>query len=267
MTLEAAAKALRGLAGPDSPGRVDLVRTGDVAELVLAHPRARQALSARMMADLADAVLSLRDDPPAAVLLRASEPGAFCAGGYLPEVSASLTRPENGRVMGEGMATVLDELMSGPFLSVAVMEGPAIGGGAELALSTDFRVWAATGRLEFRQAALGVATGWGGAARLVRLVGRTRALRALAWAAQMGPEEAGHCGLADLVVDTDAVAAARAWLQGALANGVGPLAACKRQVVAAERSDKSAALDAFLAVWGGAIHRQHLDRSGPKKGR
>lgn len=265
MTLEQAATALRGLAAPDSPGRVELVRAGEVAELVLQHPRARQSLSAAMMADLADAVVTLRDDPPAAVLLRASEPGVFCAGGYLPEVSASLTAPERGRVMGEGMATVLDALLSGPYLSVAVVEGPAIGGGAELALATDLRVWTTAGRLEFRQAALGVATGWGGAARLVRLVGRTAALKALVQAAVIDPAEAERLGLADLVVDTDGAAAARAWLQGLLRHGGGAVAACKRQVVAAEQMDKSAAVDAFLAVWGGPIHRRHLDLGAAKK--
>lgn len=265
MTLEEAAAALRGLAAPDSPGGVELVRVGEVAELVLCHPRARQALSARMMADLADATLALRDDPPAALLLRASAPGVFCAGGYLPEVSASLTRPDQGRVMGEGMATVLDALLDGPYLSVAVVEGAAIGGGAELALAADLRVWTSAGRLEFRQAALGVATGWGGAARLVRLVGRTSALKLLVQAARIGPAEAEHLGLADLVVDADGVAAARAWLQTLLRHGAAAVSACKRQVVAAERMDKSAAVDAFLGVWGGAIHRHHLDQGTGKK--
>ena len=55
-----------------------------------------------------------------------------------------------------------------PLISVCLVRGRAIGGGAELTLSTDFRVFAPTGRLNFVQAKLGVLPGWAGGSKLVK---------------------------------------------------------------------------------------------------
>ena len=51
-------------------------------------------------------------------------------------------------------------------VSVAIVDGPAVGGGAELTTATDHRVFGPGAWLSFRQAALGVAAGWGGAVPL-----------------------------------------------------------------------------------------------------
>jgi enoyl-CoA hydratase/carnithine racemase len=56
-----------------------------------------------------------------------------------------------------------------PLISVCLVRGRAIGGGAELTLSTDFRVFAPTGKLNFVQARLGVLPGWAGGSKLVSL--------------------------------------------------------------------------------------------------
>jgi ethylmalonyl-CoA/methylmalonyl-CoA decarboxylase len=54
-----------------------------------------------------------------------------------------------------------------PLISVCLVRGRAIGGGAELTLSTDFRVFAPSGKLNFVQARLGVLPGWAGGSKLV----------------------------------------------------------------------------------------------------
>jgi hypothetical protein len=67
------------------------------------------------------------------------------------------------------MHDTVTRLANLPLISVCLVRGRAIGGGAELTLSTDFRVFAPTGKLNFVQARLGVLPGWAGGSKLVCL--------------------------------------------------------------------------------------------------
>jgi ethylmalonyl-CoA/methylmalonyl-CoA decarboxylase len=67
------------------------------------------------------------------------------------------------------MHDTVTRLANLPLISVCLVRGRAIGGGAELTLSTDFRVFAPTGKLNFVQARLGVLPGWAGGSKLVSL--------------------------------------------------------------------------------------------------
>src|SRR5690606_36148444 len=111
-------------------------------------------------------------------------------------------------------------------------------------------------RIHFVHARLGIAPGWGGAGRLVRLLGRTAALRILIQAEPLGAEEARGLGLAD-VVAADPVAAAEALLTGPVPEA---LRALKRQVLAAERGDAAEDAEAIASVWGGPAHEAALAR-------
>lgn len=95
---------------------------------------------------------------------------------------------------------------------IAAIEGPAIGGGAILALAADFRVMAASSYLRFPEVRLGMTLGWGGLPLLVERVGSTRAKHILFCDETIGAEEALSLGLCDRVVkDGAAEAAASAW--------------------------------------------------------
>jgi enoyl-CoA hydratase/carnithine racemase len=56
-----------------------------------------------------------------------------------------------------------------PLITVAALGGPAMGGGAELATSTDFRVMSTKAKIQFVQSRMGVSCGWGGTSRLVKV--------------------------------------------------------------------------------------------------
>lgn len=95
---------------------------------------------------------------------------------------------------------------------IAAIEGPAIGGGAILALTADFRVMAASSYIRFPEVRLGMTLGWGGLPLLVERVGSSRAKRILFCDEKIGAEEALSLGLCDRIVeDGAAVAAARDW--------------------------------------------------------
>ena len=83
---------------------------------------------------------------------------------------------------------------------IAALNGHALGGGAEVAVAADIRVAADDVRIGFTQVSLGIMPAWGGAERLVGLVGRSRALLAIASGTQYDAAEAHRIGLVDVVV-------------------------------------------------------------------
>lgn len=260
--LAEARAALHGLAArvERRPGAVRLSLDGPVATLLLDNPGARNALTIGMMVDLADAVIQLAAWDGATVVLSGAG-GAFCAGGHLGDVRDALASPERGREMANAMTVVLDTLLDLPLVSVAAVDGAALGGGAELLTACDHRVASADARIGFVQARLGVACGWGGAARLVAHVGRRTALRALARAELWTAAEAEAVGLVDEVVGGEALSAALAWLSPVRDLPASAVRAAKAQVVAARPirgGDAEAA--SFASVWGGPAHLAALAR-------
>jgi enoyl-CoA hydratase len=255
MTIDEAVSALEELVAlaPGGAGAVRSARDGAVASLILDHPGAHNAFTASMMRDLAVEVRALALAPPALVVVRSGTPGVFCSGGHLGQVRRTLVAPEAARRMSLGFGAALDALAALPAVVIAVVDGPAIGGGVEVALAADLRVMTARGSFELRQARLGVAAGWGGARRLVRLVGPGRALALLVAAERLTPAAAAAAGLVERVVpDLDAAAA---WLDALAQRPLAALLACKRQVFAA---NAEAETEAFLSVWGGSDHLEAL---------
>jgi ethylmalonyl-CoA/methylmalonyl-CoA decarboxylase len=265
MKLKNARKVLQALAkrAPDSAGRVKLSLEGDLAWLRLDNPIARNAITVRMMCDLAKAVERLSAWEGRAVLLCSTTAGMFCAGGHLTQVRSALSTPEAGRDMALAMGAVLDGLLAQPALVVAAVEGTAVGGGAEILTACDFRVLHRDARVHFIHARLGVAPGWGGAGRLVTHLGRSGALRTLTRAAAMTAEETLEVGFADAVVDGPAIDGALAFLEPLRALPAAAIRAVKAQVVAA--GDPEAQAEHFCEVWGGPDHRAALEALWAKR--
>lgn len=266
MDLSAALHALEGLAAEGAPnGSIALELEGAMAVLTLDNPAAHNALSARMMVQLARAVqaLAAREDLSMLLVRAAGSPGrAFCAGGDLRDVRASLTLPGRGETMALAMGTVLDALAALPLVSVAAVDGAALGGGAELLTAVDVRFAGPRARVGFVQASLGVSCGWGGTPRLCRIVGRPDAVRWLCRADSRAGDELQ--GFAERAPE-GAERAARQFLEGVAANPVAAVRASKAQVVAeADGQEAQAAL--FARVWGGAAHRAALEQSGKGRG-
>jgi enoyl-CoA hydratase len=81
------------------------------------------------------------------------------------------------------------------------VDGLALGGGLELALACDLRLLSGGARLGLPEAGLGTVPGWGGTARLVSAVGRSRALDMMLTRRQITADEALNWGLANRVSD------------------------------------------------------------------
>lgn len=248
---------------PRRAGRVSLDLRGAVAELVIDNPAARHALTFGMMEDLGRAVRRLRDWDGVVVILRASTEDAFCSGGHLDEVRESLAVSTVGAAMSRSMTAICDALLELPQITVSVISGPAVGGGAELATATDHRLMSDSAWLQFRQAALGIGTGWGGGRRLLSLVGRPTAVRWLSTSAKVGAKVAGGAGFADRVFAGDAREATLEFIKPVLALPPFGVRAVKRQLIASSQNppDLDAEARVFVEGWGAAAHRHALDPS------
>jgi ethylmalonyl-CoA/methylmalonyl-CoA decarboxylase len=232
-------------------GSIELKFDGDRAEMTLRHSEKRNAMSASMMLDLRCCVELLADWQGSLLVLR-GESGHFCAGADLRLVRGALANATGGKGMCDWMTELLNAIYTAPYLSVAVIEGVALGGGAELATATDFRLLSSKARLQFVHAKRGLSPGWGGASRLVELIGRRRALQLLASGQPVSSDDALNWGLVDCVFEAGASASAlERFVATMLSNEPQAIRANKMAVVSALREGLSSPgeAEAFAGVW------------------
>jgi 3-hydroxyacyl-CoA dehydrogenase len=175
-------------------------RVGPVLEIVFAAP-AGHALGEALRRALNEALDMAEMTGAAAVLIR-GEAGLFPAGAELGESDA-----DGGRGMAalRALCRRIEELAC-PV--VVLLQGPALGGGAELALAAHLRLADETAQIALPEVILGLCPGAGATQRLPRLVGAA-ALEILVTGRVLGAVEALAIGVIDRVVQGDAVAAAR----------------------------------------------------------
>ncbi|KNE61613.1 hypothetical protein AMAG_06425 [Allomyces macrogynus ATCC 38327] len=168
-----------------------------VALVQLDNPAKHNALSGRMMAELADCVdqLDQHQDKLAAVILTGTG-SSFCTGFDLDVASEHVFDPASGRAMATLMHDSLTRLRELPLVSFAAVEGYAIGGGAELTTTTDFRIVTHSTQIRFVQLRMGAAPGWGGGYRLTRLLGPTKSLQLFLSCKKLDGDAAVRWGLA-----------------------------------------------------------------------
>lgn len=136
------------------------------------------------------------------VVITSALHGFFAAGADIKHLAtidaASFT------AYGDRMRAVNDRLAAAPFLSIAAIDGLALGGGLELAMACTLRVAGRRAALGLPEVKIGLIPGAGGTQRLTRLVGRSRALDIMLTARQVPAAEAHLIGLVDRLADDDA---------------------------------------------------------------
>ncbi|KAH7479591.1 hypothetical protein PRIC1_008871 [Phytophthora ramorum] len=245
------------------------------AVLEIHSPSARNALSGKMMAELAD-IVALLENPEVhgklnAVVLRGTG-GWFCAGADLRVAQQELTSPEAGAAMGALMVDTLTRFRRLPLVSIACIEGGAYGGGAELATACDFRVLESKAVIQFVQVRMGVSPAWGGGARLYKIVGRQNALRLLCTAEKLSGQRALELKLADFTFDAESDGADAAICSFAFPfDGIAPAVShgAKRVINHADDVSLDAVLsyehDVFKSLWGGPANLEALEGALEKK--
>src|SRR5688572_20911680 len=158
------------------------------------------ALARPVLAELAQAVRSAasRQDVRYLVVTGAGDK-YFAAGGDLRDL-ANVRDETAVLAMMEEAGAALDAIRRCPVPVIALLNGDAIGGGAELALSCDMRLQSAHARIGYIQAKLGITSAWGGGPDLFQLIGPAHAMRMMSRCELVGADQALAWGLADAVI-------------------------------------------------------------------
>ena len=185
---------------------VTLARDGRVATVTLNRPERRNSLSDEMLSELASAFAELRDDAQSRVVIVTGAPPVFSAGADAP-LKATMSPEERRRVflqrksqfrrLFERVTALIENLEQ---VTVAMINGHAVGGGFALTLACDFRWAAEEAELWIPEVDLGVPLGVASTTRFVRLVGPARAKEIIMEGRRYSAAEAQALGLVHRVI-------------------------------------------------------------------
>ena len=177
---------------------------GRIASVVLDRPERRNAFSANLMREMISCAseLAARRDVDAVIVSGAG--GVFSAGADLKDNTrwaggAPLLEQRDTASLGGRMARAWEEL---PQVTIAAIEGYAIGGGLALSVALDWRVIARDAFVSLPEISLGIPLTWGTLPRLVNLVGPARAKRLAILCERVSADDALRMGLVDGVCDS-----------------------------------------------------------------
>lgn len=173
-----------------------------IAVLTLEDPPAN-AYTHEMMRQLDEAILRARfDDSVHAIVLTGHGDKFFCAGANI-QMLGEVT-PQFKYYFCLHANETLSRLEQTPKLVVAALNGHAVGGGLEIAMAADVRLARRdAGKIGLPEVTLGVLPGTGGTQRLIRLVGKARALELMISGRNFGFDEAREMGLVNEVFEKD----------------------------------------------------------------
>jgi enoyl-CoA hydratase/carnithine racemase len=184
---------------------VTLTQDGAVARLTLERPEARNALS-RAMADALEETLArlARADDARAVVV-AGRGRSFCAGADISEMPT--LSPDEAEALAARWQRIMDGFAALPQVTIAAVQGHALGGGLMLAIAQDLRVAEASARFGLPEVTLGFNPGYG-IARLLDIAGGAHGRDLMLTARVVDAAEAFRMGLVTRVVPDGALGAA-----------------------------------------------------------
>ena len=169
----AVTEATRGEPANELPVFEQLVYAEDppIARITLSRPQARNALSIQLSDELMAAIERVRWSDTVDVVVISGAGGTFCAGDDITEMpqwgdpNQAMRRVR----LYQEMANRLEELDK---VTVAAVDGHAVGGGLEITMACDFVIATDRARWGMPEVDLGITPGWGGTTRMARLIGR-----------------------------------------------------------------------------------------------
>lgn len=185
-------------------------RQGRVALITLNRPKALNALNAQVMREVCHAAHAFDADPDIGCIVLTGSEKAFAAGADIKEMQSQSYMD----MFKTNWFSGWDDLTRTRKPVIAAVSGFALGGGCEVAMMCDFIIASSTAKFGQPEVKLGVMPGMGGSQRLVRAIGKAKAMELCLTGRMMDAEEAERSGLvarivpaADLLTDAMATAA------------------------------------------------------------
>lgn len=177
---------------------VDVQRSGRVATIVLNRQDVLNAFNTEQLNALAEAIRGIAsDDGIRAVIITGAGDRAFAAGADIAEMRDK--RPTQAFEFSRLGQSVCASVESMPQPVIAAVNGFALGGGCELALSCDIRICSENAQIGQPEVGLGILPGWGGTQRLTRLVGPGLSKELIMTGRRVKADEALRIGLVNAV--------------------------------------------------------------------
>ena len=170
-----------------------------IALLTINRPKSLNALNSETLAELNTCLAELENNEEVkVVILTGSGEKSFVAGADISEMVNGT--PAEGRKMGLLAKEAFGRLENMPQITIAAVNGYALGGGCEISMACDIRVASENARFAQPECGLGILPGFGGTQRLPRLVGKGRAKELIFTCDQITAEDAYRMGLVNHVV-------------------------------------------------------------------
>ncbi|WP_428261705.1 3-hydroxyacyl-CoA dehydrogenase/enoyl-CoA hydratase family protein [Haliangium sp.] len=209
-----------GFEVPDSVGaarevsyyrNVTVERQGEIAVVRVFRPEVRNALDRRTLGEIDQAMQALAGDDGVRGVIFSSTDGAL-AGADINEL-AQVKTPDQAEAICRFGQSVLDHIASMGKPVVAAVNGPVLGGGAEISMACHARVVGPDLAMGQPEVNLGIIPGYGGSQRLPRIIGLDRALLMLRTGRPINAADACAWGWAHGQPSEDIIAAAKALIQ------------------------------------------------------
>jgi enoyl-CoA hydratase/carnithine racemase len=217
-------------------------RRGDgVAVISWDRPAKKNALSQEMVAELEDALASLEGDGSFRAVILTGVGGVFSAGADLDDVRR--VKPGTAYAFSRRMQSVTEQVARLRPVTIAAVEGLALGAGMELALAADLRVASRTARLGVPEVRYGLLPAAGGAVRLRAQLGRALALYFLLTGEAVLASDLPRGFFARLTEPGEALAEAADLAQHLAAHPPGAIEAIKRLLAEADEAPHGVMLE------------------------
>ncbi|MCO6501040.1 MAG: enoyl-CoA hydratase/isomerase family protein [Vicingus serpentipes] len=175
----------------------------NIAVLTVNRPNQLNALNAETIAELGKAFKELEGDKNTrAIIVTGSGEKAFVAGADIKEF-CQFNVVEGKKLAANGHHTLFDVVQNLTTPVIAAVNGFALGGGLELAMSCHFRLASNNAKLGLPEVTLGVIPGYGGTQRLAQLVGKGKAMEMIMTAQMISAEEALNHGLVNYLTSQE----------------------------------------------------------------
>ena len=175
----------------------------NIAVITINRPTKLNALNKQTIQELHDGFKTLSEDKSVkAIIIIGTGEKAFVAGADISEFE-NFSVEEGEKLAAEGQALLFDFVQNLDTPVIAAVNGFALGGGLELAMSCHFRVASDNAKMGLPEVTLGVIPGYGGTQRLAQLVGKGRAMEMIMTAGMIDAETAKNYGLVNHVVPAD----------------------------------------------------------------
>ena len=201
---------------------------GAVGVITLNRPQALNALNAQLLDELGTALEAFEADKAVRAIVLTGSEKAFAAGADIKEM-ANQSAQEMAATNTFGRAQMRVAAIKKPI--IAAVSGYALGGGCELAMMCDFILASDTAKFSQPEVTIGIMPGMGGTQRLIRAVGKAKAMEMILTGRMMDAAEAERSGLVARVVPAADLMAETMKVAGKIAEQSLPIIATAKKTV------------------------------------